>query len=68
MHCDVMNTTMALPDEMKALARQLAPDRRDMRAWYEVDIQTNATEFTPIDVGVAREGVLPQISDRRRGQ
>ena len=65
---DVMNTTTALPDKMKALAEKLALDHRNMSAWYEVDIQTDATEFRPIDVGVQREGVRLQISDRRRAQ
>lgn len=65
---DVMNTTTALPDKMKALAEKLALDHRNMSAWYEVDIQTDATEFRPINVGVAREGVRLQISDRRRAQ
>ena len=67
-HYDVMNTTTALPQKMKALGEQLALDHRNMRAWYEVDIQTELTEFRPIIVSVAREGVRLQISDRRRGQ
>ena len=65
---DVMNTTTALPEKMKALGEKLALDHRNMSAWYEVDIQTDATEFRPIDVGVQREGVRLQISDRRRAQ
>ncbi len=65
---DVMNTTIALPEKMGALGEQLALDHRNMSAWYEVDIQTDATEFRPIDVGVQREGVRLQISDRRRAQ
>ena len=65
---DVMNTTTALPEKMGALGEKLALDHRNMSAWYEVDIQTDATEFTPIDVGVQREGVRLQISDRRRAQ
>jgi hypothetical protein len=63
---DMMNTTNALPDKMKALAGQLALDHRHMEAWYEVAFQTDATEFKPIDVGVARSGVRLEISDRRR--
>jgi hypothetical protein len=34
--------------------------------WYEVDIQTDATDFAPVDVGVQREGVRLQISNTRR--
>jgi VWFA-related protein len=65
---DVMNTTNALPDKMKTLAEQLALDHRKMTAWYQVDFQSDATEFKPIDVGVARSGVRLEISDRRRIQ
>jgi len=65
---DAMNTTNALPDKMKALAEQLALDHRTMAAWYELDFQTDSTEFKPIDVGVARTGVRLEISDRRRIQ
>ena len=67
-HYDKMNTTTALPEKMKALGEQLALDHRNMSAWYEVDIQTDATAFKPIDVTVPREGVRLQISDRRRAQ
>jgi hypothetical protein len=65
---DVMNTTTALPDKMKALGEQLALDHRNMSMWYEVDIQTDATEFKPVDVAVLREGVRLQISNSRRGK
>jgi VWA domain-containing protein len=65
---DMMNTTNALPDKMKALAGQLALDHRKMSAWYQIDFQSDATEFKPIDVGVARSGVRLEISDRRRIQ
>jgi VWA domain-containing protein len=65
---DTMNTTNALPDKMKALAEQLALDHRKMTAWYQVDFQTDATDFKPIDIGVARSGVRLDISDRRRLQ
>jgi hypothetical protein len=65
---DVMNTTTALPDKMKALGEQLALDHRNMSMWYEVDIQTDSTELTPVDVGVQREGVRLQISNSRHGQ
>jgi hypothetical protein len=63
---DVMNTTTALPEKMKVLGEQLALDHRNMSMWYEVDIQTDATEITPVDVGVQREGVRLQISNSRR--
>ena len=63
---DMMNTTNALPDKMKALAEQLALDHRRLTAWYQVDFQTDATDVKPIDVGVARSGVRLEISDRRR--
>src|SRR3954471_6746055 len=62
---DMMNTTNALPDKMKALADQLALDHRKMEAWYQLDFQTDSTEFKPIDVAVARSGVRLEISDRR---
>jgi hypothetical protein len=65
---EVMNTTNALPDKMKALALALARDHRNMSGWYAVEIQTAATEIRAVDVGVAREGVILQISDRRRGR
>jgi len=63
---DMMNTTNALPDKMKALAERLALDHRRMTAWYRIDFQTDAAEFMPINVGVARSGVRLEISDRRR--
>ena len=65
---DVMNTTTALPEKMKALGEKLALAHRNMSAWYEVDIQTDATGFLAIDMAVQREGVRLQLSDRRRGQ
>ena len=65
---DVMNTTNALPEKMKALAAQLALDHRKMAAWYRLDFETDAAEFKPLDVGVARSGVRLEISDRRRVQ
>ena len=67
-HYDVMDTTTALPEKMGALGQTLARGHRNMSGWYAVDIQTTANEFKPIDVGVARDGVLLRISDRRRGQ
>src|SRR2546429_389716 len=42
---DMMNTTNALPDKMKALAERLALDHRRMTAWYRIDFQTDAAEF-----------------------
>jgi len=63
---DMMNTTNALPEKMKALAERLALDHRRMTAWYRIDFQTDTAEFTPINVGVARGGVRLEISDRRR--
>lgn len=65
---DYMNTSNALPDKMKALAEQLALDHRKMTAWYRVDFQTESTEFRPVEVAVAREGVRLEVSDRRRTQ
>ena len=62
---DVMNTTTALAEKMKALGEKLALDHRNMRNWYEVDIQSES-EIAPIDVAVAREGVRLQISNSRR--
>ena len=64
---DVMNTSTALPEKMKALGEKLALDHRNMSIWYEVDIQTDATEFAAVDVAVLREGVRLQISNSRRG-
>ena len=64
---DVMNTTTALPEKMKALGEQLALDHRNMSNWYMVDIQTDS-DGAAVDVGVAREGVRLQISNGRRGQ
>ena len=65
---DVMNTTTALPDKMKALGEQLALDHRNMSMWYELDFQTDASELGPVNVGVQRDGVRLQISNGRRGQ
>jgi hypothetical protein len=65
---EVMNTTTALPEKMKALGEQLALDHRNMSTWYEVDIQTEATEFKPVDVAVMREGVRIQLSNGRHGK
>jgi hypothetical protein len=65
---DVMNTTTALPEKMKALGEKLALDHRNMSAWYEVDVQTDQTEIKPVEVAVKREGVRLQISNSRRGQ
>jgi hypothetical protein len=65
---DVMNTTTALPEKMKVLGEKLALDHRDMSMWYEVDIQTDANEITPVDVAVQREGVRLQVSNSRHGQ
>ena len=64
---DVMNTSTALPEKMKALGEKLALDHRNMRNWYEVDIQTDS-DVAPIDVAVAREGVRLQISNSRHGK
>jgi hypothetical protein len=63
---DVMNTTTALPEKMKTLGEQLALDHRAMSAWYEVDIQTDATEIKPVEVAVPRDGVRLQISNSRK--
>jgi hypothetical protein len=64
---DVMNTSTSLAEKMKALGEQLALDHRNMRNWYEVDIQTDS-DVAPIDVAVAREGVRLQISNSRHGK
>jgi hypothetical protein len=63
---DVMNTSTALPEKMKALGEKLALDHRNMRNWYEVDIQTDS-DVAPIDVAVAREGVRLQILQQPPG-
>jgi len=64
---DVMNTSTSLAEKMKALGEQLALDHRNLRNWYEVDIQTDS-DVAPIDVAVAREGVRLQISNSRHGK
>src|SRR3954470_11285862 len=58
---DVMNTTTALPEKMKALGEQLAKDHLKMANWYEVEIQTDGADTAAVDVGVTREGVRLQI-------
>ncbi len=63
---DVMNTTTALPEKLKALGEKLTLDHRNMSMWYEVDIETDAPDTAAIDVSVAREGVRLQISNTRR--
>jgi hypothetical protein len=65
-HYDVMNTTTALPEKMKALGEKLALDHRNMINWYAVDIQTDGADSAALDVGVPREGVRLQISNTRR--
>lgn len=67
-HYDMMNTTNALPEKMKALADKLTVDQQRMSAWYRVDFQSDSADFRPVDVGVARSGVRLEISDRRRTQ
>jgi len=62
---DVMNTTASLADKMKALAQTLARAHRNMSGWYAVDVQTAASDGKPIDVTVARDGVIVRIADRR---
>jgi hypothetical protein len=65
---EIMNSTSVLADKMTALARTLARAHRNMNGWYAVDIQTSATTAGPVEVAVARPGVLLQVSDRRRGE
>jgi hypothetical protein len=65
---DVMNTTTALPDKMKALAERLTLDQHNLSSWYEVDIQSEAADTTPVDVAVNREGVKLQLSATRAGR
>jgi hypothetical protein len=65
---DVMNTTTALPEKMKALGDKLTLDHHNLSSWYEVDIQTDAPDTTPIDLAVNREGVKLQLSSTRAGQ
>ena len=65
---DVMNTTAALADKMKALALTLARAHRNMNGWYAVEIQTAAAEAGTVDVTVARDGVLLRVSEHPRGQ
>ena len=64
----VMNTTAILPDKMKALGETLARAHRNMSGWYAVDIQTASNDSQAVEVHVARDGVLLQVSERRRGQ
>jgi hypothetical protein len=63
---DVMNTTTALPEKMKALGDELAKDHRKMISWYDVDIQTDGADDAALDVDVAREGVRLQVFNTRR--
>jgi VWA domain-containing protein len=63
---DVMNTTTALPEKMKALGEKLALDHRNMSHWYALEIQTDGADSAPLDVAVPREGVRLQISNTRR--
>ena len=53
---DVMNTSNALPDKMKALAQQLALDHQRMTAWYRVEFESDSTAFRPVDVGSRAAG------------
>ena len=63
---DVMNTSTALPEKLKALGEKLTLDHRNMSMWYEVEIETDAPDTAAIDVAVAREGVRLQLSNSRR--
>jgi hypothetical protein len=65
---DVMNTTTALPEKMKALGEQLALDHRNLASWYEVDIQTDGNDTASVEMAVNREGIKLQMSSSRRGQ
>src|SRR4051812_8170401 len=63
---DVMNTTTALPEKMKALGEELAKDHRNMSSWYDIDIETDGADDAALDVDVAREGVRLQVLNTRR--
>ena len=67
---DVMNTTTALPDKMKALGEQLALDHRNMSArGTQLDFQTDVTELAPAQRRPSqRDGVRLQIANGRHGQ
>lgn len=65
---DVMNTTTALPEKMKALADKLTLDRHNLISWYEVDIQSDAPDTAPVAVAVNREGVTLRLSATRAGR
>ena len=65
---DVMNTTTALPEKMKALADRLTLDHPNMSAWYMVDVETAGPDTATIDMAVKRDGVTLQLSNGRLRQ
>jgi hypothetical protein len=65
---EAINTTTALAQKMSSLGEKLALDQHPMSTWYEVDIQTDASDATPIDLAVNREGVKVQLSGTRPGR
>jgi hypothetical protein len=63
---DMMNTSNALPDKLRALATQLGADHRQMSVHYQLEYVTDSTTQAPVNVGVARSGVKLQTSYRRQ--
>jgi hypothetical protein len=63
---DMMNTSNALPDKLKALATQLAADHRQMATKYQLDYLSDSSTPGAVDVGVGRSGVKLQTSYRRQ--
>jgi hypothetical protein len=63
---EFINTSNSVPERLTALAKSIGGDARQMSTKYEVDFLTDANDQVPVDIGVARAGVVVQLSYRRR--
>jgi Mg-chelatase subunit ChlD len=62
---DFINTSNSVPEKMTALAKAIGEDARKMATKYQIDFLTDAKGNPPVDAGVARHGVIVQVSYRR---
>jgi VWA domain-containing protein len=64
-HYDFINTSNSLPEKMKAIAALLAHDYDTAATRYQISFMSEAADTSPVDVGVARDGVKLQLSAGR---
>jgi Mg-chelatase subunit ChlD len=62
---DFMNTSNSLPDKLRAIGGQLARDFERTQTKYEIAFLADSVDSRPIAVGVAREGVVLEITNGR---